>query len=61
MLKQEHRTRWYPCQILKDGSCVFKIPVTYIVDLSTSESKVPESDEMKLARVKPLYKKNYSV
>ena len=35
---------------------MLKIPITYIVNLSISTATVP--DDMKVARVKPLHKKN---
>ena len=48
-----------PARFIKDGANVLKIPITFIVNLSISTSTVPE--EMKIARVKPLYKKNSSL
>ena len=48
-----------PARFIKDGAKVLKIPITFIVNLSISTSTVPE--DMKIARVKPLYKKNSSL
>ena len=44
------------CTFLKDGTDVLKLPITWIINSSIFENTVPS--EMKLARVKPLYKKN---
>ena len=48
-----------PARFIRDGASVLKIPITFIVNLSLSSGKVP--DDMKVARVKPLYKKNSSL
>ena len=48
-----------PARFIRDGASVLKIPITYIVNLSLSSGQVP--DDMKVARVKPLYKKNSSL
>ena len=45
-----------PAKFLKDGNEVLKLPITWIINLSISDNAVPS--EMKLARVKPPYKKN---
>ena len=45
-----------PARFIKDGAYVLKIPITFIVNLSITSGEVPEG--MKIARVKPLYKKN---
>ena len=45
-----------PARFLKDGADFLKLPITWIINSSISENTVPS--EMKLARVKPLYKKN---
>lgn len=42
-----------PARFLKDDTSVLKIQITYIVNLSIYENKVP--DEMRLTIVKPLY------
>ena len=48
-----------PARFVRDGASVLKIPITFIVNLSLSSGKVPH--DMKVARVKPLYKKNSSL
>ena len=48
-----------PARFIRDGASVLKIPITFIVNLSLSSGKVP--DDMKVARVKPLYKNNSSL
>ena len=45
-----------PARFIRDGASMLKIPITYIVNLSISTATVP--DDMKVARVKPLHKKN---
>lgn len=45
-----------PARFLRDGAEVLKLPITFIINCSISEGKVPE--ELKEAKVKPLYKKN---
>ena len=45
-----------PAKFLKDGAEVLKLPITWIINVSISGNAVPS--ENKLARVKPLYKKN---
>lgn len=44
-----------PARFIKDAADVIKGPITYIVNLSIISGVVP--NEMKLAKVKPLYKK----
>jgi len=39
-----------------DGACVLQKPITYLVNLSLSSGVVPE--DMKVARVCPIFKKN---
>ena len=58
---KEYRIRWaeLPARFIKDGTNVLKIPITFIVSFSITTSTVPE--DMKIARVKPLYKKNSSL
>ena len=45
-----------PARFIKDGAPVIKIPVTYIVNLSIDTGVVP--DDMKSARLTPIYKKS---
>jgi hypothetical protein len=45
-----------PARFLKDGASFLKVPVAFIISMSVRENFVP--DDLKLARVKPLYKKN---
>lgn len=45
-----------PARLLKDAAIVIKIPITYIVNLSIATDTVPE--QLKKARVTPIYKKN---
>ena len=45
-----------PARFIRDGAPILKIPITFIVNLSITSGTVP--DDMKVARVKPLYKKN---
>ena len=45
-----------PARFLKDAAKVLKIPITFIINLSISSHTVP--DDLKLAKVKPLFKKN---
>ena len=45
-----------PAKFLKEGASFLKLPVTFLVNMSISDNCVP--DAMKIARVKPLYKKN---
>ena len=45
-----------PARFLKEGASFLKIPVTFLIKMSISDNRVP--DAMKIARVKPLYKKN---
>jgi hypothetical protein len=45
-----------PARFLKDGACVLQKPITYLVNLSISSGVVPE--DMKIARVCPIFKKN---
>jgi len=42
-------------RFLKDGACVLKNPILHIINLSLNNNDVP--DDFKLAKVKPLYKK----
>ncbi|XP_071952123.1 uncharacterized protein [Antedon mediterranea] len=44
-----------PPRFIKDGAEILKVPITYIINLSISTSTVPE--DMKKAKVIPLYKK----
>ena len=43
-----------PARFLRDGASILKHPITYIINLSINTSTVP--DDLKCARVKPLYK-----
>ena len=45
-----------PARFLKDTADVVKSQVTYIINLSIETEIVP--DEMKCARITPIYKKN---
>lgn len=45
-----------PSRFLRDGSTMLAKPITYIVNLSLTSGIVP--DEMKTARVCPIFKKN---
>ena len=45
-----------PAKFLKEGTSFLKLPVTFLVNMLISDNCVP--DAMKIARVKPLYKKN---
>lgn len=45
-----------PARFIKDGASALVKPITYLVNLSITSGIVP--DELKLARVKPLFKKN---
>ena len=45
-----------PARFLKDAAKVLKIPITFIINLSISSHTVP--DDLKFAKVKPLFKKN---
>ena len=45
-----------PARFLKDGASILKTPISHIVNLSISSSTVPT--DFKMAKVKPLYKKN---
>ncbi|CAG2211418.1 unnamed protein product [Mytilus edulis] len=45
-----------PSRFLRDGSSILAKPITYIVNLSITSGIVP--DEMKTARVCPIFKKN---
>ena len=45
-----------PARFIRDGACILKVPICYIVNQSIFSGIVP--DDMKVARVKPLYKKN---
>jgi len=45
-----------PARFVKDGASVLKIPVTFIVNMSIDSGVVP--DDMKAARVTPIYKKS---
>ena len=46
-------------RFIRDGAPILKIQITFIVNLSITSGTVP--DDMKVARVKPLYKKNSSL
>ena len=43
-------------RFLEDAAPILKVPVTFLINLSISEGEVP--DELKMAKVKPLLKKN---
>jgi hypothetical protein len=45
-----------PARFLKDGASILKKPITHIVNLSITTSTVPI--DFKIAKVKPLFKKN---
>ena len=45
-----------PARFLKDAAPILKVPVTFLINLSISEGELP--DELKMAKVKPLFKKN---
>ncbi len=45
-----------PARFLKDAASFLKIPVAYIINSSITSNEVPQ--ELKRARVKPLFKKN---
>lgn len=45
-----------PAKFLCDGASVLKDPITHIINLSITKNVVP--DDLKLARVRPLFKKN---
>jgi len=45
-----------PPRFLRDGACILKKPVTFLVNLSIVSGIVP--DDMKMARVCPIHKKN---
>ena len=45
-----------PARFLKDSASILKIPITHIVNLSIMTSTVPI--DFKIAKVKPLFKKN---
>ena len=45
-----------PARFIKDGAIVLTTPITHIVNLSITSGVVPNN--MKMARIKPLYKKN---
>ena len=45
-----------PARFIKDGAIVLTTPITHIVNLSITSGVVP--NDMKMARIKPLYKKN---
>jgi hypothetical protein len=45
-----------PARFLKDAVPILKVPVILLINLSISEGEVP--DELKMAKVKPLFKKN---
>ena len=45
-----------PARFLRDGAEFLKLPITFIINCSISEGKVPS--ELKEAKVKPLYKKS---
>ena len=48
-----------PARFIRDGAPILKIAITFIFNLSITSGTVP--DDMKVARVKPLYKKNSSL
>lgn len=45
-----------PARFVKDGASIIAHPITHIVNLSLSTGEIP--DDLKLARVVPLHKKN---
>ena len=45
-----------PLRFLRDGACILKKPITYLVNLSITSGIVP--DDMKTASVCPIFKKN---
>ena len=45
-----------PSKFVRDGACVLKLPVTFIINMSIDSGIVP--DDMKSARVSPIYKKS---
>ena len=45
-----------PSKFVKDSACVLKIPITFIINMSIDSGIVP--DDMKSARVSPIYKKS---
>jgi hypothetical protein len=45
-----------PARFLKDAAHIIKLPITFLINLSISEGCVP--DDLKLAKVKPLFKKS---
>ena len=45
-----------PARFLRDGSTILKAPITHIVNMSIISNSVP--NQVKLAKVKPLFKKN---
>jgi len=45
-----------PAKFLRDGALILKDPITHIINLSIATNTVP--DDLKQARVKPLFKKN---
>jgi len=46
-----------PARFIKDGAIFLKIPITFIINKSIVDKEVPT--ELKAARVKPLFKKNF--
>jgi len=44
-----------PARFLKDAAPVVKLPITFLINMSISEGKVP--DDLKFAKVKPIFKK----
>lgn len=48
-----------PARFIKDGASVIKIPITFLINLSIDSSFV--TDDMKSARVTPIYKKSSPV
>ena len=42
-------------RFMRDGATILKTPITFIVNLSITSGTVP--DDIKVAKVKPLYKK----
>ena len=45
-----------PARFIKDGAIVITTPITHIVNLSITSGAVP--NDMKMANIKPFYKKN---
>ena len=57
-LNSNKATRLYliPCKFIKDSAQFIKSPLTHIENYPISKSKIP--DDLKAARITPMYKKN---